>query len=108
MDFDLFQHFRINQTGKSADSAGLKANESLVEIRRLQDQIDHLSLVTQALCEFLQERGFDRSRLEAKVKEIDMRDERPASAYPNTKNCAKCKRVVSKRHLRCVYCGASV
>jgi len=108
MDLDLFQHFRINREGKLADSATVKANASLSEIRNLQDQIDHLSLVIQAMSGFLEEMGFDRSSLESKVKELDLKEDQPESSYPNTKRCAECKRVVSKRHVRCVYCGASV
>lgn len=108
MDFDLFQHFRMNQAAKHADSAGIKATEGLSEIKGLQDQIDHLSLVTQAMCGFLEEMGFDRSRLESKIKELDLKEEQPRGAYPNTKKCGKCKRVVSQRHVKCVYCGANV
>ena len=108
MDFDLFQRFRSNQASNSAGAADVKASEGLTEIRDLKNRVDHLALVTQAMCELLEQVGFDNKALEDKVREIQLRDERSTGAYRNTKKCAGCNRVVSKNHVRCVYCGGQL
>lgn len=108
MDFDLFQRFRLNQASESAGSADVKASEGLTEIRNLKNRVDHLTLVTQAMSELLEQVGFDKQALEDKVREIQLRDERPAGAYRDTKNCSSCNRVVAKNQVRCVYCGSQV
>ncbi len=71
-------------------------------------KVDKLVLICRAMWELLRDK-YDLSDeiLLNKVKEIDLLDgnlDGKVTIPPKT--CAKCGRPVSKRHARCIYCGA--
>ncbi len=109
MDLDnLFQHFRISEAKQDASEAAIKAGANQTEIHTLQDQVDHLSLVCMAMCELMEDIGFNKSMLAAKIQEIDLRDGKQDRKLTRKKECPKCTRVVAGRHVKCVYCGTQI
>lgn len=74
----------------------------------LDEKVDKLALICRSMWELLRDK-YDLSDeiLLNKVKEIDLLDgnlDGKVSIPP--KACSKCGRPVSKRHARCIYCGA--
>ena len=112
MFFDIFQQYRIEKTrsdalGKAAEAKS-KTVDNKVSIRELQEQVDHLSLVTMAMSELLEEVGFSRKMLIKKIEEIDLRDGKLDGKLLSTNTCPECSRVVAPRHARCIYCGTKI
>jgi len=77
-------------------------------LKALEDRLDKLLLVCMAMWSLLQERAeLTEEELLEKVKEIDLRDGVPdGKITTKVAKCPKCKRVMSPRHGRCLYCGA--
>jgi hypothetical protein len=106
MLFEIFQTFRTSKIDKTAKHVSYKANDNELSIQTLKDQIDHLSLVCEAVCELLEEIGFNKSMLADKIKEIDLRDGKLDGKYVKKSSCPACKRDVASRHIKCIYCGS--
>lgn len=106
--YDLFQNFKIDEANRSTTNVKFKADTNEVSIRSLQDQVDHLSLVCQAMCELMENIGFDKSMLESKIREIDLRDGKLDGKFVQKKVCGQCNREVARRHVKCLYCGSMV
>jgi hypothetical protein len=106
--YDIFQNFRIKDMGKSATDAKFKSAKNEIDIRTLQDQVDHLSLVTFAMCELLENIGFNKNMLQQKIQEIDLRDGSLDGRLLKKYTCTKCKRDIAGRHVKCLYCGEAV
>jgi len=105
---DFFQNFRISDAKDDAARAGIKAGNARIDIRDLQDQVDQLSLVCSAMCELLEEIGFNKEMLIHKVREIDLRDGKLDGKLAITNVCGSCNRTLASRHIRCMYCGSRV
>ena len=95
------------------------AAEAIIEARKaarsLQDfemslgeNFDRLTLICRAMWELMREQNnLTEEDLLKKVKEIDLLDGVLDAKLRNPpKKCSKCGRTVSKRHMRCIYCGA--
>ncbi|MFZ5841973.1 MAG: hypothetical protein ACOY3E_03655 [Pseudomonadota bacterium] len=107
--FDVFQQFRIRQAESSADRAAAKASDAAIDVRMLQQRLDHLSLVCLAMWEMLEENGYSKERLFEKIERIDLKDgRRDGKVAMAATHCDDCGRKVSPRHLNCFYCGARV
>ena len=76
----------------------------------LQGQVDRLALAVEALWTLLRDKtGITDDELRDRIRDIDLKDGKldgKVSRAPST--CQACGRVVSKRHRRCLYCGAEV
>jgi len=86
-----------------------RAAKSIEELREAtDDKIERLALICRALWELLCESsGFSEDMLLERVKEIDLRDGTlDGRLRTPPKKCSQCGRTVSKRHRRCIYCGA--
>ena len=86
-----------------------KATRSLQDFEmRLGENFDRLTLICRALWELMREQNnLTEEDLLKKVKEIDLLDGVLDKKLRNPpKKCSKCGRAVSKRHMRCIYCGA--
>jgi len=74
----------------------------------LDQKVDKLALICRAMWELLRDKyDLNDEILLNKVKEIDLLDgnlDGKVNIPPKT--CSKCGRQVSKRHARCIYCGA--
>jgi len=85
-----------------------KENSALVlKIEYLEDNIDRLTLITQALWELLQNKiGIKEFELINLVEEIDLRDGKlDGKMSKPLQKCSKCKQSVSVKTNVCFYCG---
>jgi len=103
--YDIFQNFRIREAHSTAVDTKYENKDQNISISSLQDQIDYLSVVTLAMCELLEEVGFNKSMLQSKIEEIDLRDGKLDGKTTKTSNCSNCNRIVANRHTKCIYCG---
>lgn len=73
----------------------------------LEEKVDKLALICRAVWEIVRDHyGLSDDDLLNKVKEIDLLDGvLDGKVTPSPKTCPKCGRVVSRRHMRCIYCG---
>ncbi len=79
------------------------------DIRELEEKIDKLSLVCRALWTYVQENhSLSEEDLMEKIKEVDLMDGTADGKLTNRNvlKCKSCKRVVNKRHNKCIYCGS--
>ncbi|ROQ21764.1 hypothetical protein EDC38_2392 [Marinimicrobium koreense] len=106
--YDVFQNFRIGVTKDKVDKVSRKTTGNKSEISVLQDHVDHLSLVCQAMCELMENVGFSKEMVIAKIQEIDLRDGQLDGKYVKSHNCPKCSRSLAQRHIKCLYCGEPV
>jgi len=90
-------------------SATRKASEAVLEVKYLCDRIDRLTLVCMAMWVLMQERsGLSEEDLMEKIKMIDLMDGKADGKFTKQiKKCPKCGRVMSPKHSRCLYCGAT-
>ena len=74
----------------------------------VEDRLDRLLLVCSAMWELLREKtGLTEEDLMAKVQEMDLRDGSPdGKVRKQVLKCVQCGRTMSRRHHRCLYCGA--
>lgn len=106
--YDVFQNFRIGRTKDKLDKVSSKTTGNITEISLLRDQVDHLSLVSQAMCELMENMGFTKEMILAKIQEIDLRDGRLDGKLTKNHTCSNCNRSLAPRHIKCMYCGESV
>jgi len=85
-----------------------KGAEALSSVEQLEERVDQLALISQAMWEILREHGgVSEEILEAKVEEIDLRDgKRDGKVGKTVDTCPKCSRKIHPRHGKCLYCGA--
>ena len=74
---------------------------------RLEDKVDKLTLVCQAMFELLHETsGISDDQLKKKIVEIDGRDgEVDGRITPKLKKCPQCEATISPQFGRCLFCG---
>lgn len=106
--YDFFQNFLISEAKTVGSHAGAKAGTNTSNIRDLQDQVDQLSLVCMAMCELMEEIGFNKNMLAKKIQEIDLRDGKLDGKLVTKNVCGNCDRTLANRHVRCMYCGSAV
>ena len=96
------------QAVDTADQARRRTTEATGSIRDLEDRLDRLALACMAMWSLLQEKTkvTDEDLME-RVKQIDLADgQEDGKLKLGISKCAKCGRVMSRRHTRCLYCGA--
>ena len=110
MLWDLIQHYQIGQLDNKIDAVRDGASRDTLArdaTGRLEERVDALALVTQALFELLQETsGVSEAQLRAKITEIDLRDgQADGKMTPRPKKCPKCDAMMSPKFGRCLFCG---
>jgi len=72
------------------------------------DKIDRLVLIHRSMWELVRaSNNLSEDDLLKKVTEVDLRDGTlDGKIITPPKKCSSCNRVMSKRHRRCIYCGA--
>ncbi|HNR32363.1 MAG TPA: hypothetical protein PKI11_15835 [Candidatus Hydrogenedentes bacterium] len=83
------------------------ANEMRTALRDMQDEVDRLCLLNQALWELLRDRlGVTDADLERVAYEVDMRDGKAdGKITAHAVRCPTCGRVSNSKHAKCLYCG---
>jgi hypothetical protein len=77
------------------------------EVRVLEKQVGRLALATNAMSEILRDHlGISAEVIEAKIREIDMRDGKLDGTFrQQAKTCKECGRVSGPMSATCLYCG---
>jgi hypothetical protein len=106
--WEAYQQQKVAGAERSAEVAVSVAKRQRDEIEGLEQQIEHLTLVCQAMWELIRDRtDFSEEHLEQKVIEIDVRDERlDGKIQSKLIQCPQCNRNNSTRRRNCVICGA--
>ena len=95
--------------GAEAAAAGARstANEASRCVHDLQEQVDKLTLISMAMWSMLQDvSSFKEEDLMKRVRDLDLMDGVPDGKITRrVANCPKCKRVMSPKHKKCLYCG---
>jgi hypothetical protein len=74
----------------------------------LRTRTERLALVNMALWSLLRDRlGVSDEDLEKRIEEVDLSDGKLDGKITRTVvKCLRCSRMVSRRHKKCLYCGA--
>ena len=89
--------------GAAASSAAL----GQTQIGDLNDRIDRMLLVMDALWDLLKEQGYTDEQLMERIKELDSADGTlDGKRSPNPVACPKCKSMIAPGRETCVFCGA--
>jgi hypothetical protein len=77
------------------------------QIGVLERQVGRLALASIAMGEILRDHlGISREVIEAKIREIDLRDGKLDGTFrPSAKTCKECGRVSGPMSATCLYCG---
>jgi hypothetical protein len=107
--WDLHQQHRISRASAEAERAAGEARSARSIADSHERRLDALTLTNLALWSYIREKlGVSEEQLIRRIEEIDLSDGRldgrvTAAACP----CSQCGRMVSHRHARCLYCGAT-
>ena len=105
--WELHQYRRIGEASSDAARASSRAGEAASEVKLLEGRIDKLALVCNAMWTLLQEKTeLTEEDLLTRVQAIDLQDGQLDGKVAKVSRCPKCDRVMSRRHTRCLYCGA--
>lgn len=98
------------RTAAFARSAGAADAKGLSDdVTQLDDRIDRLVLVVDAIWSILKENGYNDAQLIQRIRETDMVDgvtDGRRQAYPQ--KCKKCEALVEPGRPTCTYCGAEM
>ena len=91
----------------AANEAGAVARSARTEVAELAADVDRLFAITQALWEILRtERGYDDATLRNTVTAYQQTARNRKADGAELPPCVSCGRPVSRRHPKCIYCGA--
>lgn len=109
MDFlwDAVQQRQIQNTQTDILNVKEKVIQNRDQTYDLKNQIDRLTLATQAMWELIRDKfGIEESELINKVVEIDLRDGRKDGKITSQARCCpSCKRPMSSKSNTCVFCN---
>ena len=86
-----------------------RATRSVDELEReLGEKVDRLALICRAMWELVRERNhLSEEDLLDKISEVDLSDGiLDGKVRTPQKRCSSCGKVLSRKHMRCYYCGA--
>lgn len=104
-----FTHLRsVADASAAASRAASRGRQAADAVRSLEERLDKLVLVNTALWELVKEKtGLTDEELSAKVQQLDLADGRQdGKVTREIQECQNCGRTLSRRHSRCMYCGA--
>ena len=106
--WELYQYKKINEASARAGAASTKAGDLKSDLKLLERRTDRLTLTTMAIWTILSEKlGVTEEELVAKISEIDLSDGKlDGKIHVPVRSCPSCGRTLSKRHNKCMYCGA--
>jgi hypothetical protein len=92
----------------AAAEASTVARAARTEVAELSAEVDRLFMITQALWEIVKtERGYDDATLRNTVTAFQQSARTRKAGGAEVPPCAACGRPASRRHDRCIYCGAA-
>ena len=105
--WDISQDGRINDAANTAGKAQAKAERANEELRGMQRQIDHLTLLCQSMWELLREEtNLSDQILRAKVADVDTRDGKAdGKINPQVFPCPACGANCNTTRQSCTMCG---
>lgn len=108
MLWEIYQQGRIAEARGRADAAAEQSRGVKSALHELERRTDRLALTTMAIWQLMSEKmGVTEADLEDKIREIDLSDGKlDGRVRVETNTCASCNRRLSKRHTKCMYCGA--
>jgi hypothetical protein len=91
-----------------AAQAARNAREAQRDAATAEQNVDRLTLICMAMWELVSAKtDLTEDDLVAKVREIDLRDGvEDGKLKIQANQCPQCDRMMSRRHSRCLYCGA--
>ena len=114
MFWDMYQQGQQNSyAAQSAERSGREAKRTADRTSRaqeeLEEKVESLALVCQALLEILAEKtGVTQEQVDAKIEEIDLRDGvKDGKFRPQPLVCSDCGRRTARKRERCMYCGGA-
>lgn len=108
--WDAYQQGQIADAKAEATQAKHDVGRQTDRLRELEFSHQRMALISQALWELLSSRfELTEAELIAKIHEIDARDgKQDGRMSVQAIACPSCQRTVNTKHLRCIYCGATV
>lgn len=109
-DFDLFgvsESMHHDEAAARTRSRAEREGANRATIVHLEDRLERLSLVCMAMWSLLQDKtGVTEKDLLERVRTLDLMDGvADSKATRSVAKCEKCRRTMSNRHRRCLYCG---
>ncbi len=108
--WELAQDRRINDAGAKAANARSQASSAQEQTEQLEARLESLQLTTAAMWSLLRDRlGVSEAELIERMRQIDLLDGKAdGKMSARVLECAACKRTMSTRFKRCVYCGSPI
>lgn len=100
--------FRDVARDYTSNQALRRSQEASTDVRHLEERLDRLALVCEAMWALVRTRtDLTEEDLMDMVKQVDLLDgSLDGKAARTVKVCSACGRAMSKKHSRCLYCGA--
>lgn len=110
--WDIIQNVQIENLKVRQRTGDLAAEDHLSRLRahdiRLNDRLDHLALVTEAMWEMLSERnGITVAELAERVRAIDAGQVKRTSGLDHELRCSSCEAVIPATMQKCQFCGTA-
>lgn len=108
--WDLQQDRRIGEVVSKAANARSQAQTAQEQNEALESRLESLLLANAAMWSLLRERlGVTDAELLERMRQIDLLDGKADGRMsPHVLECSGCKRTMSTRFRRCVYCGTPI
>lgn len=90
--------------------ATARSSQAHNDVAELESRLDRAMLACEAMWTLLSEKlSVSEEELVQRIQEIDLRDGKLDGKYKrNPVACPKCKRTISPRFIKCMYCGQPV
>lgn len=110
--WDIIQNVQIENLKVRQRTGDLAAEDHLSRLRardiRLNDRLDHLELVSEAMWDLLSEReGITVAELAERVRAIDAGQVKRTSGLDHELRCSSCRAVIPATMEKCQFCGAA-
>ncbi len=98
---------KFSEAQSTAEKAYQEVEKAREDIRKLEDKIEHLVIICQALWSFIREKEqLSEKDLEEKIKSFQSVASDDETQNVNTKACVECGRTINRKQAKCIYCGA--
>jgi ribosomal protein S27AE len=102
--YAMRMHDRVSETSRASETKNMEIKQTTNE---LEQKIDKLELICMALWSLLREcSDLTDEDLVKRVEKIDLVDGTlDGKVSQSSVQCPECKRIMSAKHKRCLYCG---